>query len=300
MIGMLLFLAALALCLVGIFFTFARRSTNPKRESPIEFAFVPLGGLKWFALSFVLFFFSYAIDGFVSIDAGSVGIVKKWGEPVRTLDPGLHYIIPIAESVTPVATQTRIVKPNENASSKDLQVVYTEVTLAYHVDPAFASYVLVKFNNDAETRLINPAILESIKRATAKYDANELIAKRPQVRDDIEDFVKQRLASEHIIAESTYITNFSFSKEYEQAIENKQVAQQKAEQATNDLNRIKIEADQRVAKAQAEATELRLQAAQITASTIQLRMIEKWDGHLPSVVTGSGTVPMMDVLAGKK
>lgn len=244
---------------------------------------------------------------FTTVDAGSVGVVRKFGNPVRQLDPGAHLVIPFAETVYPVAVQTRIVKPNEDAGSHDLQIVHFEVTFAYRVDPRFATSILVDLNDDAETRVINPAILEAIKATVAHYDAQDLITQRPAVRDGIENAVKERIAPYHIIAENTSITGLSFSKDYEDAIEAKVTAQQSAEKAKNDLVRIKTEADQRVAQAEGEAQALKAQKEQITPELLQLRTIEmlreKWDGSMPNVVISgnSGAIPMLDVLsAGAK
>lgn len=244
---------------------------------------------------------------FTTVDAGSVGVVRKFGNPVRQLDPGAHLVIPFAETVYPVAVQTRIVKPSEDAGSHDLQIVHFEVTFAYRVDPRFATSVLVDLNDDAETRVINPAILEAIKATVAHFDAQDLITQRPAVRDGIENAVKERIAPYHIIAENTSITGLSFSKDYESAIEAKVTAQQNAEKAKNDLVRIKTEADQRVATAEGEAQALKAQKEQITPELLQLRTIEmlreKWDGSMPNVVISGngGAVPMLDVLsAGAK
>lgn len=247
-------------------------------------------------LFFLLLDFSYT-----TIDAGQVGVVKRFGDPIRELAPGIHFIVPVADSVTPVVVQTRVVKPSEEASSRDLQMVNFEVTLAYHVDPRYATYVLVQLNDDAENRVIIPAVLEAIKSVTAQYDVQDLISRRPDVRDKIEAFVSARVAPYHIVSETTSITNFKFSEQYEQSIEAKVTAQQLAEKAQNDLNRIKIEAEQKVAAAEGEAKALEVQKQQITPELIQLRTVEmmnnKWDGRLPDVIVGgSGALPMMDVL----
>lgn len=242
---------------------------------------------------------------YAEVSAGSIGIVMRLGKPVRELQPGPHLVVPITDTVTAVSVQTHIVKPSEDAASLDLQVVHTEVTLAYHVDPAYATSILVQLNDDAESRVIVPAILEAIKARTAQYDAQDLISKRAEVRDGIEEFVRTRLMPYHIVAENVSITDFRFSDEYEKAIEAKVTAAQQAEKAQNDLARIKIEAEQKVAAAQGEAQALEVQKSQITPELIQLRTIEmlhdKWDGHMPEVMTGSGTLPMLDVLkaAGK-
>jgi prohibitin 2 len=247
-----------------------------------------------------LFFLSLALS-FTTIDAGSVGIVKRFGQATRQLQPGAHFVLPYADTVTPVAVQTRIVKPSEEASSRDLQMVNFEVTFAYHVDSAHATEILTQLNDDAESRVITPAILEAIKSVTAQYDVQELVGKRPEVRDKIESFVKTRLLPYHIVAETVSITNFKFSEQYEQSIEAKVTAQQNAEKALNDLQRIKTEAQQKIEQAKGEAEALKSQKEQITPELLQLRTIEmmskNWDGHLPTtIVGGNGALPMLDVL----
>jgi prohibitin 2 len=261
-----------------------------------------------------LIFFSLFLGAY-SVDAGSVGVVKRFGRPVGTLQPGLHFVRPIGDTVTEVPVQTRVIKVSEQASSGDLQLVNMEVTLGYHVDTLHAMDILVQLNNDAETRVIQPAILESIKAEASQYNAQELITQRVKVRDGIENRVKLRLAPYYIVAESTSITNFSFSQQYEASIEAKQVAEQNAEKAKNDLNRIRVEADQAAAEAKgkadaaiaaatgeaqstlivakAKAEGQRLQVGNITPELLQLRTIElmhdKWDGQWPTTFLGGST-----------
>lgn len=260
-------------------------------------------GIPYFVAATVAILLSLSVT---MIDAGNIGVVKRFGNPIRELQPGIHFVLPVADSVTPVVVQTRIVKPSEDAASHDLQVVHTEVTLAYHVDPKYATDILVNLNDDAETRVITPAILEAIKSVTAQYDVQQLISERPLVRDGIETFVKARLAPYHIIAETTSITDFSFSKDFENAIEAKVTAQQLAEKAKNDLTRIQIQAQQQVAQAEGEAKALEVQKQQITPELLQLRTIEmmkdKWNGELPIVMVsgGGGALPMMDILQAAK
>jgi prohibitin 2 len=299
--GFLLFLLIMvSLGLSGAWTAVGR--TVPDRNGNTSFAFKPKRLLP--GLLGAVFFFTLLLS-YTVVDAGSIGVVKRFGEPVAELTPGLHFIRPFADSVTAVAVQTRIVKPNETASSKDLQAIFVEVTLAYHVDPQFATAILVNLNDDAETRVITPAILESIKAETALYDVQELVKSRAKVRDGIEARVKERLLPYHIVAETTSITNFKFSDTYEQSIEAKQVAEQNAEKAKNDLTRIQVQAEQQIAQAKGEAEALRAQKEQITPELLQLRTIEmmkeKWNGVLPeNYYGGSAPLPMMEVLKGGK
>lgn len=240
-------------------------------------------------------------SSFVVVDAGTIGVVTRFGNPIGQIKPGIHIVRPIADSVVPVSVQTRIIKPAESAASLDQQVVHFEITEAYHVDPDYATSVYINLSNNPD-QVIAPATLEAIKATAAKYDIKGLLVNRPAVRDNIETLVKASMIQYHLQIDSLAITDFSFSKEYEDSIEAKVVAEQNAEKAKNDLTRIQIQAEQQIAQAKGEAEALRAQKEQITPELLQLRTIEmmkdKWDGQLPSVVvTGQGgALPMMDVL----
>lgn len=255
------------------------------------------------SLVFFLLFLS-----FTTIDTGHIGVVTRFGQVVRTIEPGAHLITPFIERADEVSIKTLVVKPNEGGSSNDLQLVTTQVTLAYHFDPKYIGYIYSNLidssDNAVENKVVLPAIIEAVKATTAQYTAQQLITERPKVRDGIEAFVKSRIAEYHIVAETVSITDFAFSKEFNEAIESKVTAQQRAEQASNDLARIKIEADQKVAAAQGEAAALRAQKEQVTPELLQLRTIEmmakKWDGKLPeNYYGGTAPLPMMEVFKKK-
>lgn len=245
---------------------------------------------------------------FTTVDAGYRGVVLRFGAVSgRTLQPGPHLIAPFIETVKPISVQVQVEKLDSQAASHDLQVVHTQVTLAYYQDPCCVTDIWAKLNDDALDRVVIPAIQEAIKAQTAQFDAEQLVAQRPAVRNGIEQYVRDRLTAHHIDVDAVSITDFNFSDEYNRAIEAKVTAQQNALKAENDLTRIKIEAEQKVTQADAEAKALEVQKQQITPELLQLRTIEMmqqhWDGHLPDVYIGGsgGALPMIDVLkaAGK-
>jgi hypothetical protein len=65
--------------------------------------------------------------------------------------------------------------------------------------------------------------------------------------------LSERLSPFHILVDDFSIINFEFSKELNRPIEEKQTAEQLALKARGDLDRIRIEAEQQIAKARAEA-----------------------------------------------
>ena len=93
-----------------------------------------------------------------------------------------------------------------------------------------------------------PAIQESVKQVTARFNAEELITKRETVKDQIEEQIRNRLAY-NIIVDAISITEFQFSPEFVRAVEAKVAVKQRALQAQNELRRIEIEAQQAEAKA---------------------------------------------------
>lgn len=170
----------------------------------------------------------------------------------------------------------------------------------YHVLPSRANWVYQNLGKEYKERIIDPAVQEVVKAITARYTAVELITQRENVRYEIKKLLSERLSAYNIVVEDFSIVNFSFSKQFTQAIEAKQAAEQLALKAQRDLERVKIEAEQKVAQAKAEAEALRLQKENVTAELVKLRQIEaamraieKWDGHLPRVTAGA--VPFIDV-----
>lgn len=236
------------------------------------------------------------IESLTVVNAGTVGVVTRYGAVNRTLEPGLHAVWPYVETVNTVNTQTMIIKTSEEASSHDLQQVHMETTLAYHFDPAYAGWIFQQLidqgSNAVENKAVIPSLLEAMKSTTAHYDAQELIDKRPLVRDGVEAFITSRLKPYHIVPESVSITNFNFSQDYNNAIEAKVTAAQQAEKAQNDLARIKIEAEQKVAEAQgqaqarlavagAEAEANRKISESLTDKLVQYETIKRWNGATP-------------------
>jgi regulator of protease activity HflC (stomatin/prohibitin superfamily) len=142
-------------------------------------------------------------------------------------------------------------------------------------------------------------VQESVKAATAQFTAQELIELRPKVKDEIRRHLAERLHARHIVADDFSIVNFDFSDSYEQSVEAKQVAQQNALKAENDLRRIRVEAEQRIAQATAEAEAIRIQAEAIRSQGgseyVQLQAIAKWDGHLPEQFVPGSAIPFLNL-----
>jgi regulator of protease activity HflC (stomatin/prohibitin superfamily) len=243
------------------------------------------------------------LNPFVVINAGHRGVKTTFGkvEPV-VFEEGLHLRIPIMQQVREINVQIQKAEGDGDAASRDLQQVHTKIALNYHLIPdrVAETFQLIGDLDSVGDRIIIPAVQEAFKATTAKYTAEELISKRPEVRDQISQFMRDRLLRHGIQIDEFSIVNFRFSESFNQAIEGKTTADQLKLKAERDLERIKVEAEQKIASAKAEAEALRLQKQEITPDLLKLREIEnqrlaleKWNGQLPQVTGGS--VPMINI-----
>jgi len=242
------------------------------------------------------------------VGAGQRGVLLRFGAVTGTIkEEGLYFKVPFAEEVALMSTQIQKYTARVGSSSKDLQVVTTEVTLNYQLKASSVGETYRNMRQDYESRVIQPYIQEAVKSTTANYDAEQLITKRPQVKDELQTLMTERLAPLGIGVVQLSITDFQFSSTFQDSIEAKVKAVQQALEAENALRRVEFESQQAIVKATAEAKGLELQKAQITTELLELRRIEvqgraveKWNGVMPTVVTSGGPVPMLDVFSARR
>lgn len=237
---------------------------------------------------------------------GERAVVVTWGkiEP-KVWTEGLHMKRAFSQKVVRVDIKIQKIQVDASAASKDLQEIKAEVALNYHLDPSKVGNLINDIGPDFTKIIIEPAIAEVTKQTTAKYTAEEMITARERVRADVRAALGTRLLPYFIIVDDFSFVNFDFSETFNRAIEEKQTAEQNALKAERDLVRIRTEAEQTIAtaeaaarskvlNAEAEAESLRLQRQVLTPELIQLRAIERWNGVLPTY-SGSGAVPFLNL-----
>ncbi|MDA0757029.1 MAG: prohibitin family protein [Crenarchaeota archaeon] len=245
------------------------------------------------------------------VDAGYRGVLLHWSAVdlvAPPLDEGLHFVIPFQDSVVPIEVRTLKYTKSTTSASRDLQTVSTEITVNYHPDQSRVNYLYKEVGLDYENRIIQPTVEEVVKQVTANYNAEELITKRPLVKQDIEAEIGTRLSDFNIQTEIVSITDFQFSILFSQAVESKVEAEQRALQAENDLRRIEVEARQfeaqsvgiaqaNIAEATGEAEAINIinQALANNPFYLEWLKIQKWDGILPLVTGGDGATPFIEI-----
>jgi len=241
------------------------------------------------------------------IGAGHRGVLLTWGKVEdKILPEGISIITPFMNQVVQMSAQTLKYQASASSASKDLQDVSTEVTLNYKIEPERVNWIYQNLGSDYENRIIQPAIQESVKASTAQFTAEELITKRPTVKANIESALRDRMLNYSLIMETVSITDFKFSPSFSQAIESKVTAQQLALKAENDLQRIRVEAEQAVAIAQGQANATIIKATSEAAAIkitgealknnpalVNLEYIKRWQGILPTTLIIGGETPSL-------
>ena len=210
----------------------------------------------------------------------------------------------------------RIVKleVTTQAFSKDLQTVSAVLAINYRVDKGMSHSIYKNIGGAYESVLVIPAVNEVLKAVGAEYTASTLVANRSAVSVELDNNLKAKLQTSGIIVEDINVIDWDFSDEYIAAIEQKQVAEQnliktRTEQeqavviaeasAKQKVIAAQADADSAVIAAEARAKQITVEAdAQAEANRklseslsnelINYEMINKWDGKLPEVQTGSG------------
>ncbi|MBU1036851.1 prohibitin family protein [Patescibacteria group bacterium] len=222
---------------------------------------------------------------FGTVGAGERGVLLQFGAVQdRVFGEGLYIKIPFVQKVVKVDVKIQKDEVPASASSKDLQIVTSKIALNYHLMPESVNKVWQELGRNYNARIIAPAIQEAVKATTAKFTAEELIIKREEVKEQVKTNLTERLLERFITIDEFNIIAFDFSAAFNEAIEAKVTAEQLKLKAERDLQRIKIEADQKVAEAEGKAKAIQIEAQALRANpqVVELRWIEKWNGQTPT------------------
>ena len=213
------------------------------------------------------------------------------------LNEGINFKIPYIEKIVLMDCRTQKAEYTMEASSKDLQKVSNfTIAVNYNLTKDTANKLYREVGTDYKSVIIEPAIQEAIKSTTASYTAEELITRRSEVSAFATEAIFNKLNDKGISVTLVNILDLSFSVEFDAAIEKKQIVEQQTQQAKYELEKAKVENEKKIENAKAEAEVMKQQNAEITDKTLELKRLEvqqslinKWNGQLPTTMTGSDT-----------
>ena len=227
---------------------------------------------------------------FSTIKTGEIGIKTRFGKIVgNTRNEGIIFKSPL-EQIKKINIKVQKYENEDvlSTSTKDIQIVNNiKVSINYQIDGSKAVDLFKTVGTNYKATVLEPAIQETIKGVISKYTSEELVTKRSEISIDINNTLDERIKKYGINSVSVAINNFDFSDAYNQAIEQKAVAEQEVETSKNQLEKAKVEAETKKVKAQGEAEANKLLESSLTKEIIEQQFIEKWNGQLPSTYAGN-------------
>ncbi|SCV71377.1 BQ2448_2965 [Microbotryum intermedium] len=168
-------------------------------------------------------------------------------------DEGTHLLVPWLQK--PILYDVRIKPRNISTTtgSKDMQMVSLTLRVMSRPDPRHLATIYRSLGLDYDERVLPSIGNEVLKATVAQFDAAELITQREVVSSRIREDLLKRAGEFNIVLEDVSITHMTFGKEFTQAVEQKQVAQQEAERAKFIVERSEQERQAAVVRAEGEA-----------------------------------------------
>jgi len=200
--------------------------------------------------------------GLVFIQPQDRGVVISAVEPLgyrkEVLQPGLRWVIPYAESVKTYTiskvTYTMSIAHTEGeiqgddsiaARTADGQEVYIDASIIFSLNPVSILDVHITWQDRYVDGLVRPIVRGVIRDAVSHYRVNEVYStKREELKTQIDEVMTKSMADNGLILSDFVLRNITFTTEYAASIEQKQIAEQLAQQAEYIVEQRKQEAEQ--------------------------------------------------------
>lgn len=253
--------------------------SKPSREALIAFRMI-----------LVLLVLALLSSFFVIVNAGQRGVLMQFGQvQSEILDEGIHWMMPIVNTVQLLSVRVQSQEISAEASSKDLQEVYTDIVVNWHIVPEEAQLAFQQIGDEQAIveHIISPAVEEVLKAIMALYTAEEIITKREEVKTQVDNLLKSRVARYHVAVDDISLVHVHFSDQFSDAVEAKQIAEQEAKRAGFMVLKAMREAEVKIQLARGEAEAQRLVRETLSPEFIHKQTVERWDGKLPLIVGDS-------------
>ncbi len=280
----------------------------------------PVGKLVLWGLGLV-FVISMALGGFYTVDEKERAVLPRNGALVEVSEPGLHFKVPVIDSVREISVATDTVMfDGLPAYSMDQQAATLRVSVSFNVDPSQVAELYKTYGSieNMVNRLISRHVPTQVENTFGKYTAIRAVQERGNFVADTMKAVREHAVGP-VQIESVQIENIDFSDAYEQTIEDRMKAEIQVKTREQMLETEKVQAEIRVTQAKAEA-EAKLEQARADAEATRLRgdaeadaikaraaalasnqnlveltKAEKWNGQLPATMIPNAAIPFLSV-----
>lgn len=239
-----------------------------------------------------------SLNAFIIINPGQAGVISILGKARDgALAEGIHLKPPLISVIDVYDLTVQKFEVPAESSTKDLQNLTARFAINFRLDPVKVVEVRRKQGTLANivSKIIAPQTQEAFKIAAAKRTVEEAITKRTELKEDFDKALSERLEKYGIIVLDTSVVDLTFSPEFARAVEEKQIAEQRAQRAVYIAREAEQEAQAEVNRAIGKAEAQRLLADTLKAQggqlVLQKEAIEAWK-------SGGAQMPKVLVMGG--
>lgn len=236
-------------------------------------------------------------SSFYTIKSTERGVLSTFGKiSPGVIEDGLHVKIPFIQTVKKVNVQQKKFDGTENSYTRDVQTSEVQYTINYDLVRENVNNLIRNVGDDYHNRIVVPFIRSAMKQAFGNFAATEIVENRDAVRREIESMLRRTLDSNYFVNIQFQLVNIDFDDDFENAIKEKQVAEQQALKAKNVTIQIEEQAKQTKIRAEADAEAIRIKAKALESNPklVEYEAVQKWDGKMPQYMMGN-SLPLINL-----
>ena len=271
------------------------------------------------AAAIVIFVLIFLFKIYIVIDPGEKAVIfnKATGTLRVTPNEGFYFLVPLIEEPTVYDMKARTytmsiaqlegeIKGDDSlqALTADGQIVLLDISVRYHPDPENLDKLHRRIGVDFVNKVIRPQVRSTVRMIVAEYPVLDVYSgKRTLIQAEMETKLRASFVRNYITLEEALLRNVQFSREFQQAIENKQIAQQEAQRMKYVLERQELEKKRKIIEAEGEAESLRLKGRALAENPalVQYEYVKMLAPNIQAIVADQNAIfNFSDFLKGQK
>ncbi len=256
------------------------------------------------------------LQALVTVQAGTVGVVKRLGAVRQELNPGLHVIVPFIDHVVIFPTLKKTYEASDtpqsseadypdiivSALTSDGQQIRVGMTARFMIAPGKAAWIVQNLGTEREyvEKVVKTEIRGSGRRVPTRFAAYDLYTKKSyEAQQALFDEIAPKFEKNGLILDEIVIRNITFTPEYAKTLEEKQIALENITTEKNKLEQEKIRKEQKIVEAEGDAKSIEIRQAALTKNPtiIQWEFVQKLAPNVQWGIMPDKVIPIIDFKA---